>query len=65
MATDLYRKLTAILRDNACEKVREGKGSHEIWYSPVTSKNIPVPVTIKSRHTSNAILKQAGIATKL
>lgn len=65
MATDLYRRVTAILRENDCSKMREGKGSHEIWYSPKATRNVSVPVTIKSRHTGNAILKQAGLATRL
>lgn len=41
--------------------VRQGKGSHEIWYSPITRRNFPVPVGIVSRHTANAILRQAGL----
>lgn len=41
--------------------VRAGKGSHEIWFSPLTKQHFPVPTHIKSRHTANAILKQAGL----
>ena len=41
--------------------VRQGKGSHEIWHSPITRRNFPVPVGIDSRHTANAILRQAGL----
>ncbi|MDE2329263.1 MAG: type II toxin-antitoxin system HicA family toxin [Bradyrhizobium sp.] len=44
-----------------CTLVRQGKGSHEIWYSPLTDRNFPVPVGIPSRHTANAILRQAGL----
>lgn len=65
MASDLYRKLTAILREHECEKIREGKGSHEIWRSGINGVSTPVPVTIKSRHTCNAILKQIGIINKI
>jgi len=39
-----------------------GKGDHEIWFSPITKRNFPVDGKILSRHTANAILKQAGIA---
>jgi len=39
--------------------VRQGKGSHSIWYSPQSKTSFPVPAKIKSRHTANAILKQA------
>lgn len=42
--------------------VRQGKGSHEIWHSPITNRNFAVPVGIPSRHTANAILRQAGLA---
>ena len=65
MATDLYRKLTAILREHECEKVREGKRSHEIWRSNINGISTPVPVTIKSLHTCNAILKQMGLGHKM
>ncbi|MFN0190908.1 MAG: type II toxin-antitoxin system HicA family toxin [Aestuariivirga sp.] len=41
--------------------VRQGKGGHEIWYSPLTMRNFAVPVGIPSRHTANAILRQAGL----
>ena len=53
------RELLAILRDNGCYHVREGR--HPIWYSPTSDKNFPVPNGILSRHTANQVLKQAGI----
>jgi hypothetical protein len=37
------------------------KGSHEIWYSPITKRNFPVAVGIASRHAANAVLRQAGL----
>jgi predicted RNA binding protein YcfA (HicA-like mRNA interferase family) len=58
---DLYRDLVAILRDNGCYLVRKGKGSHEIWYSPVNNNHVTVPRSTKSRHTANDVLKQAGL----
>jgi len=58
---DLYRDLVAILRDNGCYLVRKGKGSHEIWYSPVNNSHVTVPRSTKSRHTANDVLKQAGL----
>ena len=58
---ELYRELVAILRANGCELVRSGKGSHEIWYSPVSHRHVTVPRTTKSRHTANDVLKQAGL----
>jgi predicted RNA binding protein YcfA (HicA-like mRNA interferase family) len=58
---DLYRELVAILRANGCYLVRKGKGSHEIWYSPVSRRHVTVPRSTKSRHTANDVLKQAGL----
>jgi predicted RNA binding protein YcfA (HicA-like mRNA interferase family) len=58
---DFYRELAAILRTNGCQPVRQGKGSHEIWHSPVNDRNFTVPRKTKSRHTANEVLKQAGL----
>jgi predicted RNA binding protein YcfA (HicA-like mRNA interferase family) len=57
---DLYRDLVAILRANGCYLVRSGKGSHEIWYSPVSNRHVTARST-KSRHTANDVLKHAGL----
>jgi hypothetical protein len=54
-------KLKEILRANGCTFERPGRGDHEIWYSPITGRRFPVDHSIKSRHTANAVLKQAGI----
>jgi predicted RNA binding protein YcfA (HicA-like mRNA interferase family) len=59
------RELIRLLRDAGCVLVRPGKGSHQVWYSAITQRHFPVPVGIKSRHTANAILKQAGIDARL
>jgi HicA toxin of bacterial toxin-antitoxin, len=54
---DLKRLLLA----TGCHFVRSGKGDHEIWYSPVTQVHFVIDSKIKSRHTANAVLKQAGL----
>ncbi|MCR5099195.1 MAG: type II toxin-antitoxin system HicA family toxin [Lachnospiraceae bacterium] len=60
-----YEKIVrAKLKEQSCEFVRNGKGDHEIWYSPITDRSFPVDSKIKSRHTANAIMKQAGIDHK-
>lgn len=51
-----------ILREHGCYFNRQGKGDHEIWYSPATKRSFPVDNKILSRHTANGILKQAGIS---
>ena len=54
-------KLKEILRAHGCSYERPGRGDHEIWYSPITDRRFPVDHKILSRHTANAVLKQAGI----
>ena len=54
-------QLKAILLRAGCQFERQGKGDHEIWFSPITAIRFPVGGKIKSRHTANAVLKQAGL----
>jgi len=61
MGSGYYRELRRILIDHGCTFVRQGKGDHEIWYSPITRTNIAVDAGTKKRFTANAVLKQAGI----
>jgi predicted RNA binding protein YcfA (HicA-like mRNA interferase family) len=61
MAPSFDRALRDLLRAAGCTLVRQGKGSHEIWRSPNTQRTFPVPVGVVSRHTANAILRQAGL----
>lgn len=49
-----------ILLANGCVFVRQGKGDHEIWFSPITQRRFVVDGKIKSRHTANG-MKQAGV----
>jgi len=56
-APDLRRRLS----EAGCWQVREGKGDHSIWQSPVNGRRFVVDGRIKSRHTANAVLKQAGL----
>jgi len=53
-----------LLRESGCYYERPGKGDHEIWYSPITQRRFPVDSKIKSRHTANGVLKQAGLPKK-
>ena len=57
---EFYRKLTELLRAKGCRLVRPGKGSHEIWFSPVNGWHVTVPRSTKSRHTANDVLKKAA-----
>jgi len=61
MAVSFTPRLKTILLAANCYFERQGKGDHEIWYSPITNKRFVVDNSIKSRHTANAVLKQAGL----
>ncbi|MCK5425529.1 MAG: type II toxin-antitoxin system HicA family toxin [Emcibacter sp.] len=65
MPDNFYRPLVKILKRNGVLFVRNGKGDHEIWESPINGVKLPVPSKCPSRHTANAALKQAGIKEKL
>jgi hypothetical protein len=36
------KELKRILREAGCSFERQGKGDHEIWFSPITGKRFPV-----------------------
>jgi predicted RNA binding protein YcfA (HicA-like mRNA interferase family) len=59
--TDYAKDLKRQLQKSGCCFERQGKGDHEIWYSPITKIRFVVDQHIKSRHTANAVLKQAGL----
>ena len=58
---DYSRYLKQHLKEAGCCFERQGKGDHEIWFSPITKIRFVVDNRIKSRHTANAVLKQAGL----
>ena len=64
MVASFTAQLKAILLQAGCRFERQGKGDHEIWFSPITEIRFPVDSKIKSRHTANAVLKQAGLPKK-
>ena len=55
------KKVREILRKNGCQFIRHGKGDHDIYFSPITNKNVTVDKKIKSRYMANEIMKQCGI----
>ncbi len=61
MSTSFTPELKKILLAADCYFERTGKGDHEIWYSPITQRRFVVDNSIKSRHTANGVLKQAGL----
>ena len=58
---DFAPDLKRVLREAGCQFRRQGRGDHEIWFSPISSRCFTVDGKIKSRHTANALLKQAGL----
>jgi hypothetical protein len=61
MAENFTRSVKKLLRDAGCRFERQGKGDHEIWYSPATRRRFMVDARIKSCHWANHTLKQAGL----
>lgn len=59
--SDFTPELKRILREAGCYFVRHGHGDHDIWHSPKSGRNFPVDSKIKSRHTANGVLEQAGL----
>ncbi len=55
------RDVKRILRDGGCAFHRQGRGDHEIWFSPITNKPSTVDGDIRSRHTANGTLQDAGL----
>jgi len=55
------KKVREKLREHGCYLLRQGKGDHEIWFSPLTRLPLTVDGVIKSRHTANGVMKRAGI----
>ena len=58
---DYSRDLKKFLNEAGCKLVRQGKGDHEIWESPKSNRRFVVDNKIRSRHTANEVLKQAGL----
>ena len=61
MGGNFAPELERLLAEAGCRFERHGKGDHDIWFSPHTGMRFPVDQKIKSRHTANAVLKQAGL----
>jgi len=60
-----YRELAKRLRQLGCEELRQGKGSHRVWYNPATGKAAAAP-DWGSRDlapgTVRAIIRELGVS---
>ncbi|MCJ2033049.1 type II toxin-antitoxin system HicA family toxin [Methylobacterium sp. J-068] len=61
MGGNLYPELVRRLREAGCTFVRDAKGSHEVWQSPITNRRFTIPRNTVMVHTANGILKDAGL----
>lgn len=61
MSSSFGRRLKRTLLNHGRTFVRNGKGDHEIWFSPITNRNVTLDTGTTSRFTPNSTLKQAGI----
>jgi Predicted periplasmic or secreted lipoprotein len=59
-----YTAVVKLLRANGFRYQIQAKGSHEKWTND-DGKTLIVPRNLMSRHTANAILRDAGSDTKL
>ncbi|MFN6529255.1 type II toxin-antitoxin system HicA family toxin [Nostoc sp. ChiSLP03a] len=50
MSVSFTPEVKKLLTEAGCYFKRQGKGDHEIWYSPITDNNFVVDSKIKSRH---------------
>jgi predicted RNA binding protein YcfA (HicA-like mRNA interferase family) len=54
------KQVKEILKRHGWQLLRSGKGSHEVWTDGKNS--VAVNHICKSRHTANAIMREAGIS---
>ncbi|WP_375273873.1 type II toxin-antitoxin system HicA family toxin [Methylorubrum thiocyanatum] len=59
--TDYTPALKKLLRQQGYAFLPSGRGDHEVWRNDETGRTVVVDGAIKSRHTANGILKQAGL----
>lgn len=61
MGRGYERQLKKLLTEAGCRFVREGRGDHEVWWSPITRRHFTVDRGVEIRHTANGTLKDAGL----
>lgn len=64
MGQGFYKLIVEVLERHRCYFKRQAKGDHELWHSPITNRSFSVDRGCLSRHTANAVMKQAGIDHK-
>ena len=64
MVDGFYKEVCKHLRAAGFAFKENAKGSHEKWEEKDTGLILLVPRNLASRHTANAILKDAGVGKK-
>jgi hypothetical protein len=57
---DYAAEIKRLLKQRGCSFERQGKGDHEIWYSPITNRSFRSIQRFRPS-TRLTILKQAGL----
>ena len=65
MASNYYKQVVDAVREQGFRRIRQGKGSHEIWSRASTERKLSIPGKLRSRHTANGILKDAGCSKRV
>jgi hypothetical protein len=60
MAENYTPRVKAILREHGCTFVRQGKGDHEIWQSPINNRRFMVDNKIKSSPSGPIYVEEGG-----
>ena len=55
------KEVKRLLTESGCHLHKQSIGDHEKWYSPISKRTFIVDNNIKSRHTANGTLKDAGL----
>jgi predicted RNA binding protein YcfA (HicA-like mRNA interferase family) len=65
VADGFYKAVCDLIAKQGFRYLENAKGSHEKWQNTETGVTLVVPKNLKSRHTANGILKDAGVPKKL
>ena len=62
---DYTKQVKDILKAHGCTFIRNGKGDHERWFSPIINANFSIDGKITNRISANKQLNDAGIKQKI
>ena len=65
MPSNYYNQVVEAIRKQGFTRVRQGRGSHEIWARAGAGNKVSIPRKLRSRRNANRILKDAGCDEKV